>query len=72
MLFCPLWNSIFKIWDSFWGDANRNTMQQKLFQNYFIKWSWNFGKKFNKCFNDIWSVNDLIQMVVAFKDVVIL
>ena len=39
-LFGTLWDTIFEL------RQNRNTMQQKLFQNYFIKWNLNFREKF--------------------------
>ena len=31
--------------DTFWDDANRNTMLLKLKHNFFIAWSWSFGKE---------------------------
>ena len=66
----------------FWGGA-RNTMQQKLLNNFFIAWSWSLGKEHwletlkakpknnnEYFFRDICSVNSWIQMAVFFKRVV--
>ena len=37
---------ILKTWGILWGDANKNTVQEKLFHSYLKKWSWSFRKEF--------------------------
>ena len=54
ILIFPVWNKIFKIWDTFWAHANRSTMQQKLFQNVFTTRSWSFWKRNRKSHAQNW------------------